>query len=220
MSEMVRVLNVDEVKAVVADWLTSGGTKGAEHLRAQLEASAVEATHWKHESDLRSGIINHLQTMLAEVRAQLAAVEQERNVLTLSRDGEVGARKRAEGDADRLRGGLFHAKIGAARLADEVAALVRRGVLDSRSPAADALLDYRNPPSSERADRLAAAEQRVAALTEAQREADKLLAAIESRFVDQVRAIVLLSGAKAHASALEEVRKVRAALRATPGGEG
>jgi len=41
-------------------------------------------------------------------------------------------------------------------LADEVAVLVKRGVIDSRSPAADALLDYRNPPSSPRADRLAA----------------------------------------------------------------
>lgn len=46
-------------------------------------------------------------------------------------------------------------KIGADRLADEVAVLVKRGVIDSRSPAADALLDYRNPPSSPRADRLA-----------------------------------------------------------------
>lgn len=43
-------------------------------------------------------------------------------------------------------------------LADEVAALVRRGVIDQRSSAADALLDYRNPPSSERADRLATLE--------------------------------------------------------------
>lgn len=43
-------------------------------------------------------------------------------------------------------------------LADEVAALVRRGVIDSRSPAADALLDYREPPSTPRADRLAALE--------------------------------------------------------------
>jgi hypothetical protein len=44
-------------------------------------------------------------------------------------------------------------------LADEVAVLVRRGVLDSRSPAADALLDFRDPPSSPRADRLAELEK-------------------------------------------------------------
>jgi hypothetical protein len=42
----------------------------------------------------------------------------------------------------------------AAHLADEVAVLVKRRVIDSRSPAADALLDFRNPPSSPRADRL------------------------------------------------------------------
>lgn len=43
-------------------------------------------------------------------------------------------------------------------LADEVAVLVRRKVIDSRSPAADALLDYRSLPSSPRADRLAVLE--------------------------------------------------------------
>ena len=48
-------------------------------------------------------------------------------------------------------------RLCADRLADEVAVLVRRGALDSRSPAADALLDYREPPSSSRADRLAEA---------------------------------------------------------------
>lgn len=40
-------------------------------------------------------------------------------------------------------------------LADEVAVLVLRKEIDARSPAADALLDYRNPPSTPRADRLA-----------------------------------------------------------------
>jgi hypothetical protein len=46
-------------------------------------------------------------------------------------------------------------KIGADRLADEVASLVTRGYLDSRSAAADALLDYREPPRTARSDRLA-----------------------------------------------------------------
>lgn len=39
-------------------------------------------------------------------------------------------------------------------LADEVDVLVRRKAIDSRSPAADALLGYRNPPMTERSDRL------------------------------------------------------------------
>lgn len=40
-------------------------------------------------------------------------------------------------------------------LADEVDVLVRRKVIDARSPAADALLDYRNPPSSLRSEAIA-----------------------------------------------------------------
>lgn len=49
-------------------------------------------------------------------------------------------------------------------LADEVAALVRLKVIDSRSPAADALLDYRDPPATPRADRLAEMDHREAAV--------------------------------------------------------
>lgn len=44
-------------------------------------------------------------------------------------------------------------------LADEVNALVRRKVIDARSPAADALLDYRDPPYTERSDRMADVER-------------------------------------------------------------
>jgi len=43
-------------------------------------------------------------------------------------------------------------------LADEVAVLVRRRVIDARSPAGDALLSYRDPPWSKRSDRMAALE--------------------------------------------------------------
>ncbi len=50
-------------------------------------------------------------------------------------------------------------KVCADALADEVAVLVRRKVIDSRSPAADALRDYREPPSTPRADRMAQLEQ-------------------------------------------------------------
>lgn len=50
-------------------------------------------------------------------------------------------------------------------LADEVDLLVRRRVIDIRSPAADALLDYRNPPSTQRSDRLLTLEAELARLT-------------------------------------------------------
>jgi hypothetical protein len=43
---------------------------------------------------------------------------------------------------------------GADRLADEVAILVQRKVIGSRCPAADALLDFRDPPQSERSNEL------------------------------------------------------------------
>lgn len=53
-------------------------------------------------------------------------------------------------------------KIGADRLADEVDVLVIKRVIDHRDPAADALLDYRDPPTSVRSDRLAFLEKRIA----------------------------------------------------------
>lgn len=52
--------------------------------------------------------------------------------------------------------------LAAQHMADEIAVLVRRKVIDSRSPAADALLDYRNPPQSERSDRMVDLEQQLA----------------------------------------------------------
>ena len=62
-------------------------------------------------------------------------------------------------EVERLRAiaGTFDKRC-ADRLAEEVAVLVLRKVIDSRSPAADALLDYRDPPSTEHADRLAKAD--------------------------------------------------------------
>lgn len=58
------------------------------------------------------------------------------------------------------RDDLKYKLITADALADAVASLVVRKVIDERSLAADALLDYRNPPRTERSDLLAAAEAR------------------------------------------------------------
>jgi hypothetical protein len=84
--------------------------------------------------------------------------------------------------------------IGGDRLADEVAVLIRRKAIDARSPAGDALLDYREPPSTERADRMAVLEtenERLAAdvlrLTETARSAaENWMAACRQR--DEARA--------------------------------
>lgn len=51
--------------------------------------------------------------------------------------------------------------LAAERMADEIAVLVQRKVISSRCPAADALLDYRNPPQSERSDRLVDLERQI-----------------------------------------------------------
>jgi hypothetical protein len=55
-------------------------------------------------------------------------------------------------------------------LADEVDALIKTGVIDSRSPAADALLDYREPPSTPRSDRLASLDAEVSEMRSASRD--------------------------------------------------
>lgn len=87
------------------------------------------------------------------------------------------------------------------RLADEVAVLVRRKIIDARSPAGDALLDYREPPPSERSDRMADLERerdaartevdaRHALLVKARAEADQLraqVAELEARLTDRSR---------------------------------
>ena len=58
-------------------------------------------------------------------------------------------------DTDVMKGRAAEA------LADAVEAMVRCGALDARSLAADALLDYRDPHTSERADQLVAAHQEI-----------------------------------------------------------
>lgn len=51
---------------------------------------------------------------------------------------------------------LLRLRCDAGRLGDEVQALIQRKVIDVRSPAGDALLDFRDPPRTARGDRLAA----------------------------------------------------------------
>jgi hypothetical protein len=94
----------------------------------------------------------------------------------------------ADASVDDLRVAVRAAE----RLADEVAALVQRGAISSRSPAADALLDFRNPPSSPRADRIAELERALAA-AEVERdaaqneiEAFKQLDRVKSPFCDHL----------------------------------
>lgn len=100
-------------------------------LEAEIADFRAQAAHWETESDLRSGIINHLQTMLADVRTHLAAAEREHERLL------EGWRL----DTEAIN--AANAELGTAYQAR------------------------------------AAAEQRVAALTEALRETDQFLASVE-----------------------------------------
>lgn len=75
--------------------------------------------------------------------------------------------------------------IGAARLADEVDVLVRRKVIDSRSPAADALCDYRDPPTSPRSDRMVDTERERDAALARVKEIEAEVARMGQRVRDQ-----------------------------------
>jgi FtsZ-binding cell division protein ZapB len=80
--------------------------------------------------------------------------------------GATAATLQAENERMKALLGNFDKRCADA-LADEIAVLVRSRVIDARSPAADALLDYRNPPSTERADRLVTLQAKVAELERA-----------------------------------------------------
>lgn len=90
----------------------------------------------------------------------------------IAAQGATVATLQAENERSRGILGTFDKRCADA-LADEVAVLVRRQVIDARSPAADALLDYRNPPSTERADRLATLQSERDAAQEAFKRAEQ-----------------------------------------------
>jgi hypothetical protein len=89
---------------------------------------------------------------VAELRGAYPAAE-------VDRDQRAAREALTEIQAENVR-----VRRDGARLADEVAVLVKRRIIDSRSPAADALLDFRDPPSTPRADRLAELDAQAAIL--------------------------------------------------------
>lgn len=80
--------------------------------------------------------------------------------------------------------------LAAERMADEIAVLVQRKFIDSRSPAADALLDYRDPPQTERSERIVDMERDlVAALTSIGEQA--LVIEQQDRDLERLRAALI-----------------------------
>lgn len=142
-------------------------------LRARLEE--MEREYAALAEDGRNAEAQQALTHAAEKRAERAeaALKEAHDSLIVEKvraEGFKAVAEKAEAEVERLRARLprepFDVRCADA-LADEVAALIRNKVLDPRSPAGDALLDYRNPPSTPRADRLAKAEAEVERLREA-----------------------------------------------------
>ena len=112
-----------------------------------------------------------IRGLLATVRAREAEVAAQKAHTEIWIDGYNDARTEAlrlRAEVERLtveRNKALAWRRCADALADEVAVLVRRKIVDSRSPVADALLDYMEPPSSPRSERLAALETEVERLT-------------------------------------------------------
>ena len=125
----------------------SSGTATPPMVRDQIVAACAEI------DKLRGEVAN----LRGEIRDREAAWDKEAERHERDHRAAAGmiedlrAELRAIADPMKLR--------CADALADEVAVLVRRKVIDPRSPAGDALLDYRDPPSSPRADRLAELER-------------------------------------------------------------
>lgn len=148
--------------------------------------TAEEVEQWRDAvrnaiyGELRAGDTETVLTACARIAAQAARVpelEEEVDNLKTAVAGADNLWEQQQARAEQAESERDLAKIrlerDGGRLADEVAVLVRQRVVDQRSPVADALLDFRDPPTSERADRLVtleserdAAQGEVASLTE------------------------------------------------------
>lgn len=109
-------------------------------MRAAAEAKKTLTWH-----GFSMPVLNEIPTLVAEVIRLTAELD--------------GNRASADSHLVRLQ--------AADALADEVAALVMRRALDARSAVADALLNYRENPRSDRSDRIAALETDLAAARDA-----------------------------------------------------
>lgn len=125
---------------------------------AREDDERMEVKPWIVEDDeLYSDSIKHGTIQLAGFTQYTGeecqqGIARTRNNLSAMADQLEAARR----EIDRLNAQpvrLFD-KLCADRMADEIAFLVQRKVISSRCPAADALLDYRDPPQSPRSDRL------------------------------------------------------------------
>jgi hypothetical protein len=148
----------------------------------------------EYQHDGCGGLVRlRLEIELDDLRAEvkrlrgIEAVERVSQMLSLGEPVRPDIHTRVVRERDALRAEVerlrqiastFDKRCGD-RLADEVDVLVCRKVIDSRSPAADALLDYRNPPTSERSERLTVIEAERDALRARLARVEPIVAAAE-----------------------------------------
>jgi hypothetical protein len=159
-----------------SDWIGSASTRNATTDSMYRLARALDAAGYPYNShrclDWRGSVLHELndagfffseekEAFVFDPDAEKARPYRNHGNAVGPTLKEIAAQLRAaEGERDALRADRTGMKIRAAdALADEVQVLIRRNVIDVRSPAGDALLDYRDPPNTERGDRLAAAEE-------------------------------------------------------------
>lgn len=138
-------------------------------LRAELdmERAGVEAVE-----EVRREERTALTAELSKAQ-ELVAAFQAASLLEIGGDPDGITPAHVEREVTSLRAELSasHSLVirvrDADRLADEVAVLIRRRMIDARSPVGDALQDFRSPPSTERADRLAMLESELSAFRRA-----------------------------------------------------
>jgi hypothetical protein len=130
--------------------------------------AAWQAAHAIDDLERCEAALVVAQARIAEAEQALVECREERRLIVENGDSNL-LRVTSERDEAIKRADLRRFRdIAADRLADEVSVLVRRNVISARCPAADALLDYRDPPFTERADRLAEVEEHLAAVLKTQ----------------------------------------------------
>lgn len=169
---------------------------------------AAEARRARYEEERLRGELarersawDRLQEETCRLREELERVAANRAELVEDVASAVAERDAKHAEVIRLRQ-------DAGRLADEVQVLIQRRVLDARSPAGDALLDFREPPRSERGDRLVELED---ALSAERVEAIRLRLDVEAERARTEMAEQTRDGL------LEENARLRAALKGLSG---
>lgn len=158
-----RVIELD----LATEEVRGNATRPAACARYLDEAYRMGASDPTRERDGHRAVLNRIADRLRVVHedpkievAVMAALDERDRLRDKVRALEAQVIGLSDGTIRTMR------SRAADELADEVAALVRRKVIDSRSPAADALLSFRDPPSTPRAERLADVDRYNASMAE------------------------------------------------------